>query len=887
MTTAPATIYLKDYTPPAYLIDSVALHFELDEAATIVRSRLSVRRNPAGPGGALVLFGRQLTLRELLIDEVAVPEERFTVDAETLRIDAVPEQFVLRVTTEINPGGNTSLEGLYTSNGKFCTQCEAQGFRKITYYPDRPDVSARFTVTIDADRDKYPILLSNGNPVASSDLGDGRQRVVWEDPFPKPSYLFALVAGALVCIEDRFITCSGREVALRLYVEERNQDKCAHAMRALQHAMQWDEETYGLEYDLDIYMIVAVDDFNMGAMENKGLNVFNSKYVLARPETATDADFVAIEEVIGHEYFHNWTGNRVTCRDWFQLSLKEGLTVFRDQEFTADMTSRAVKRIDDVQTLRNGQFPEDSGPMAHPVRPASYEEINNFYTATIYNKGAEVIRMYQTLFGRDGFRAGLCHYLAKHDGAAATIEDFLRAMATTNHADLGQFERWYDQAGTPTVQVQSRYDAAQQTFSLTLRQELPPTPGQPQKLAQLIPVAVGLLGGDGTDLPLQLADEASPAAATTRVLRLTEMEQTFTFVAVPERPVASVLRGFSAPVKLAINEAEGDLAFRLAHDSDSFNRWEAGQQLANRILLRLVAAATAGKPLVLEPLLIEAFGQVLADQTTDPALVARALALPTETWLAEQQEVVDPGAIHAARTFVRRELARALRPTLRQRYLELTDNGPFTLDAAAIGRRALRNICLAYLMVLEEDEGVTLAQQQFTDSDNMTDVLAALGALAHAARPEREEALAAFYFRWQNDPLVVDKWFALQATAPGDATLGNVIELLSHPAFTIKNPNKVRALIGTFCAANPAAFHAADGSGYRFAADQVLAVDPLNPQVAARLAGCLSRWQRYDEDRRALMKAQLERIAAVAELSRDVREIVSKSLTDCVAGETQ
>jgi len=872
------TVFLKDYQPPAYLVEKIELIFQLGEDVTIVKSRLDLRRNPDGRGGPLVLDGRDLTLRGLHLDRRSLTPDEYEVTDETLVLFTVPERFQLVIETEIKPQENTSLEGLYTSSGNFCTQCEAQGFRKITYYPDRPDVMAPFTVSIIADKSRYPVLLSNGNLVTSIDLPDGRHLNKWEDPFRKPAYLFALVAGDLVRIEDTFVTKSGREVKLHIYVQERNSDQCDHAMASLKKAMTWDEEVFGLEYDLDIYMIVAVDDFNMGAMENKGLNIFNSRYVLARPETATDADFQAIEGVIGHEYFHNWTGNRVTCRDWFQLSLKEGLTVFRDQEFSADMTSRAVKRIEEVRLLRNVQFPEDSGPMAHPVRPESYQEINNFYTATVYNKGAEVIRLYQTLFGREGFRKGLRLYLERHDGRAATVEDFLQAMADANRADLSHFSLWYGQAGTPRVQAATRYDSRTGDLELTLRQDIPATPGQASKEPMLIPIAVGLLGSDGEDLPLQLAGDGPPAEKTTRVLQLSEAEQTFRFVNVPERPVLSLLRDFSAPVRLEIEEDDTDLAFRMAHDGDSFNRWEAAQELARRVLLRMVDQRHKGEETILDTLLIDAFGRALVDPDADPALLAQVLNLPGEIDLAEQMDQIDPEGIHQTRRFARHRLATVLRGDLAARYRSLQEDGPYSIDPAAVGRRSLKNLCLGYLLLLEEDEVAELCLDQFRRRDNMTDVLAALAALAHSERPERLAALEDFYQRWQHDPLVVDKWFALQATAPGPETLARVKELLEHPAFVLKNPNKVRALVGSFCHGNPARFHAEDGSGYAFAAAQVLAIDGFNPQVAARLATCLSRWRRYEPRRGELMKGQLERIAARKGVSRDVGEIVGKSL---------
>ncbi|TRO83200.1 aminopeptidase N [Trichloromonas acetexigens] len=876
----PREVRLKDYVPPTYLVDTVDLHFDLDDARTLVTAALKLRRNPdaATTDPVLTLFGRDLELLSLRLDGRELGEGDYRILGENLSIAGVPDTFSLQIETVIHPRENTSLEGLYTSSGNFCTQCEPEGFRKITWFPDRPDVLARYTVTLVAEYARYPVLLANGNLVEAGKLPDGRHFARWDDPFPKPSYLFALVAGDLVEIADRFTTASGREVALRLYVEARNRAKCEHAMASLKKAMAWDEQVYGLEYDLDIYMIVAVDDFNMGAMENKGLNVFNSKYVLARPETATDADYQGIEGVIGHEYFHNWTGNRVTCRDWFQLSLKEGLTVFRDQQFSADMGSAAVKRIEDVRILRNSQFPEDAGPMAHPVRPASYVEINNFYTATVYNKGAEVIRMYHTLLGPERFRQGLRLYLERHDGQAATTDDFLRAMAEAGGIDLTQFQRWYEQAGTPELQVESAYDAATRTFDLTVRQSCPATPGQPLKEPFHIPLAAGLLGPDGRDLPLRLEGETAPAVAGTRVLELRHATETFRFVDLKERPVPSLLRGFSAPVRLRGDWLQADLALRMAHDSDPFNRWEAGQQLACDLLLRQVTAIGDGREEAFDSSFVAAFRAALNDAESDPALLALALTLPTETYLGEQLEVIDPAAIHQARESLRRHLGEELRDDFFQGYRRCRDAGPYRPEPAAIGRRSLKNLCLAYLMSREDADSLSLCLEQFEAADNMTDVLAALGCLANSTDPRREKALPRFREQWADDPLVLDKWFLLQATSRRPEALDEVRRLMADSAFNIRNPNKVRALIGAFCQGNPARFHAADGEGYRFCADQVLAIDPFNPQVAARLLGALSRWRRYDGARQGLMRKELERILAAEGLSPDCYEIAAKSL---------
>ncbi|MGE0081100.1 MAG: aminopeptidase N, partial [Thiohalomonadaceae bacterium] len=750
-------------------------------------------------------------------------------------------------------------------------------FRKITWFVDRPDNMTVFSTRIEADRARYPVLLSNGNRVAQGELDHGRHYAEWHDPFPKPSYLFALVAGDLACIEDRFTTMSGRDVALRLYVQHGNEDKAGHAMASLKKAMRWDEEVYGREYDLDVYMIVAVDDFNMGAMENKGLNVFNSRYVLARPETATDADFMAIEGVIAHEYFHNWSGNRVTCRDWFQLSLKEGFTVFRDQQFSEDMTSGPVARINEVGVLRSQQFREDAGPMAHPVRPPSYQEINNFYTLTVYNKGAEVVRMLRTLLGPEAFRRGTDLYFARHDGQAVTTDDFVKAMEDASGMDLTRFRRWYDQAGTPEVKAHGDYDAAARRYTLHFSQATPATLGQPEKLPFHIPVAMALLGPDGRELPLRLVEETAPAG-TSRVLALTEAEQQFVFEDVDATPVPSLLRGFSAPVRLAFPYSDGDLAFLMAHDSDPFNRWDAGQRLALGVILRSLDARREGAAPALDEGLSAAFVATLRHPTLDKSLIAQALTLPDEDYVAGFLDTIDPEAVHAARSGLKHALARAHRDALLAVYEENTDRGPYTLDMAAVARRRLRNLCLAYLLQTGETALRALALTQYQGAGNMTDALAALTALVHTEGPEHAEVLVDFYRRWRHDPLVLDKWFTLQATSPLPGTLERVRELTAHPDFNLRNPNRVRALIGAFCQRNPARFHDARGEGYALLAEHVLALDELNPQIAALLASPFTQWRRFDANRQALMRAQLERLLAKPGLSRDVYEIASKSL---------
>ncbi|MBV9816003.1 MAG: aminopeptidase N, partial [Alphaproteobacteria bacterium] len=750
--------------------------------------------------------------------------------------------------------------------------------RRITYFVDRPDVMARYTTTIIADKGRFPVLLSNGNPVESGELGDGRHWAKWVDPHPKPSYLFALVAGDLVPVSDRFTTHSGKEVALAIWVRGGDEDKCGHAMASLKKAMRWDEDVFGLEYDLEVFNIVAVSDFNMGAMENKGLNIFNTRYVLAKPETATDTDYQNIEAVIAHEYFHNWTGNRVTCRDWFQLSLKEGLTVFRDQEFSADQGSRAVRRISEVRTLRAIQFPEDDGPLAHPVRPESYIRIDNFYTPTVYNKGAELVRMIHTLIGKDGFRRGMDLYISRHDNHAATIEDFLAAMQDASGVDLGQFKRWYEQAGTPEVTVEDRWDPATGSYELVTAQKVPPTPGQPEKSPMLIPLAMGLIGADGAELPTQLAGETASQPGT-RVLPFAAARQSFRFRDVPSRPVPSLLRRFSAPVKLKDVPLDR-LKFLAVHDTEPFARWEAGQQVATKLLLERIAAYQRGESAAapLDPDLIAAMRRTLADADRDPAFAAEALMLPGETFLADQLEIIDVESIHAVRETARLELARVLEADLAAAYRELGDAGPYNIDGRSIGRRALRNTCVGYLAAADSAKGAALAMVQFEAAQNMTDVLAALTVLADLDCAERNAALRRFYELWSHDDLVTDKWFALQARSSLPQTAERVRELTRHPAFERKNPNRVRALVGTFAQANQLRFHDADGTGYDLLADEVIALDPLNPTTAARLVQPLGSWRRHGPRRQALMRRELERVLAAPNLSKNTYEMVSKSL---------
>ena len=870
----PQTIYLKDYTPYPYAVESLDLRFVLDESATEVTARQRLR---AKEGACeLRLDGQELELLAIRIDGRELAQSEYRVDDESLTLLSPPAAFELELVTRIDPSANTALEGLYTSGGNFCTQCEAEGFRKITYFPDRPDVLSVFTTTVEADKEKYPMLLSNGNPVKRGELDGGRHFVTWHDPHPKPCYLFALVAGDLACIKDSFTTMSGREVKLELYVQHGNEDKTAHAMASLQKAMAWDERRYGREYDLDIYMIVAVDDFNMGAMENKGLNIFNSRFVLAKQETATDSDFYGIESVIAHEYFHNWSGNRVTCRDWFQLSLKEGFTVFRDQQFSAEMNSPAVQRIDDVTMLRSHQFAEDAGPMAHPVRPDSYVEINNFYTLTVYEKGAELIRMLHTLLGEEGFRRGSDLYFERHDGQAVTCDDFIRAMADANERDLSAFMGWYSQAGTPQLTVRREYDAASRSLTLHIAQHTPATPGQEHKVPLLMPITSALLDRDGHALPLKLDGES--ATPQERVLLLREAEQSWTFRDVPADAVPSLLRGFSAPVKADIDYCDEELAFLMGHDSDPFNRWDAGQQLALKILLERYAALRRGEQPSASADLSEAFGRTLDATALDPALVAEALTLPQESYVAEFIEECDPQLLHQAHRSLQQELAATHRDALLRTLQANRDSGEFRIDAAAMARRRLKNRCLHYLMLLGDEVMGDECLWLYRRADNMTDAMAALSALLHNGHAAAPSAVEDFYRRWKDDSLVLDKWFALQAASPQSDTFERVSALTEHADFHIRNPNRVRALVGTFAMRNPAGFHRADGAAYRFHADFIMQLDRLNPQVAARLLTPLSRWRAYDASRQELMRAELQRILDSGNCSKDVYEVVSKSL---------
>ncbi len=879
----PGTIYLKDYRPPEYLIERTELHFDLREDYTTVTATLQLRRDPATPPGTpLELSGQELELLSVALDGDELGAGAYRSDAETLSIPDVPAQFSLRCVTRIRPQDNTSLEGLYKSRTMYCTQCEAEGFRKITYYLDRPDVMSVFTVSVEAERDRYPVLLSNGNLLESGDAGGGRHSAVWHDPFPKPCYLFALVAGDLAHVQDNFTTCGGREVTLRIYVEEKDLGKCDHAMLSLQQSMRWDEEVYGREYDLDIFNIVAVDDFNMGAMENKSLNIFNTSCVLCSPEITTDMGFQRVQAIVAHEYFHNWSGNRVTCRDWFQLSLKEGFTVFRDAEFSADMGSRTVKRVEDATLLRTAQFAEDAGPMAHPVRPDSYMEINNFYTLTVYEKGAEVVRMIHTLLGPDAFRRGSDLYFERHDGQAVTCEDFVVAMEDASGVDLGQFRNWYSQAGTPRLTVSGTYDEAAGRYTLEVTQDCPATPGQPEKKSFVIPLALGLLG-DAGNLPLRLAGiEPDPEVGdnTHCVLTVDRPTQTYTFEGVRERPVPSLLRGFSAPVRLQYDYSAEDLCALISRDDDGFVRWDSAQALATGAIEKVQSVLEEGGEPQLEPLLAKACAALLEDTSLDAAMVAEMLRLPGENYLAElasQDGGADVDGIHRAREFVQRELGGALEPALLERYRALDSDEPYAPEAGQIARRCLRNTCLDFL-VCADAKHLDLALRQYEAAGNMTDRLAALRAIAfYGDDAQRDTALDTFYENWRHESLVVNQWLQVQASIPGEGALARVQGLMSHPEFDLRNPNKVRALVGVFSAQNPVNFHRLDGAGYRFLADVVLELNAINPQIAARLLTPLTKWRNYT-GRAELMTSELQRLADAPTLSPDVFEVVTKSL---------
>lgn len=850
-TDTPKTIYLKDYTPPAYKVRHIDLHFDIQDGRTIVHARTQFVK---GDGGKLFLNGEYLKLVSLQMDGAAIPYEQ---NENGIILSPDRDEFTLDVVTEIVPEENTRLEGLYCSGGTYCTQCEAEGFRTITYYPDRPDIMATFTVRVEADKVKCPVLLSNGNCLEKGELPDGRHFTVWSDPTPKPCYLFALVAGDLVHIHDTFTTRSGNLVDLYIYVRKGDESQCGHAMTSLIKSMKWDEDVYGREYQYNIFNIVAVSDFNMGAMENTSLNIFNTALVLAHPETATDMDFMRVESVIAHEYFHNWTGNRVTCRDWFQLSLKEGLTVFRDQEFSADLNSRSLQRIDDVQHLRKMQFPEDAGPLAHPIRPDNYIEINNFYTMTVYEKGAEVIRMFHTLLGPETYRKATDLYFDRFDGMAVTTDDWAQCMEDASGQDLSQFKLWYSQAGTPEVEATGRYDEAAQQYTLTLRQFVPPTAGQPDKSPMHIPVAVGLIGPNGDDM------------IETTVLNLKKQEQVFTFDNIGAKPVPSILRNFSAPVKLTTDLSDDDLKFLMVHDTDGFNRWEAGQTYALRTMNRLIDTAELDEG-IFESL--ESLLDLAIQGKGDKALLARALSLPEVQIVAQTRDIVDPDAIYAARERLRGLFAQRCADKLMSVYKSNLETGAYSIAPEAMAKRSLKNTVLAYL------DDPALAHEQSQRASNMTDRVAALGVLADHEGSEKTQAFTEFYARFHTYPLVIDKWFSLQAVGVNDNIIANIKALSSHKDFTLKNPNRVRSLYGAFAMNNPVSFHRADGSGYGLLKEAVIALNGINPQIAARMLTPLREWKRYTQDRQDKMKAVLQDIANVGDLSPDVFEIVSKSL---------
>ncbi|MBO0334701.1 aminopeptidase N [Sneathiella sp. CAU 1612] len=867
----PATIYLKDYKEPDFLIETVDLTVELGEEETIVTSRLAIKRNDE-TATKLSLNGEHLTLQSVKMDGHMLTPDEYSVTDEWLHLPvaAITSEFSLEIITRIKPQENTALEGLYKSSGNFCTQCEAEGFRRITYFLDRPDVMAIFTTTIVGDGDRYPVMLSNGNLTLQETLPDGRKRVTWQDPHPKPAYLFALVAGDLAVVEDKFTTRSGRDVKLQIFVEKGNEDKCDHAMTSLKKSMKWDEEKYGREYDLDIFMIVAVSDFNMGAMENKGLNIFNSKYVLASPETATDADFDGIESVIAHEYFHNWTGNRITCRDWFQLTLKEGLTVFRDQQFSADMNSAPVQRISDVQGLRAAQFPEDAGPLAHPIQPQSYVEINNFYTATVYEKGAEVIRMIHTILGEENFRKGMDLYFERHDGQAVTTEEFIAALEDGSGIDLTQFRRWYITPGTPEITVNEKFDAETGQYTLTLAQTNLKAGKDPEPLH--IPLKLGLLDVNGNAVPFS---DGPFKGETEGVFDLTKKRQSFTFSGFSTQPRASLFRGFSAPVKIRQESSDDALAFFFAKDEDLFNRWDAGQRLASNILLKQIEDAGDGTSL--PSAFLDAFAETLSDKTLDRAFTAAALTLPGEQDIAQKMPVVDVDAIHRVREGARRQIGLTFEDDWRRIYEEC-ENAPSPANQPASSSRKLKNTALSYLIATGQEEFITLADSQYRKSKNMTDSVAALAGLKDINHPVREAMFADYYEKWQKDALIVDKWFTLQAMATRESTIDDIKALMEHPAFTLRNPNRLRSLIGAFASGNPVYFHDKSGDGYRILSGVIAALNKTNPQIAARLVAPLGQWRRYDKDRQDLMVTELEKILKLPDLSDHVYEMANKSL---------
>jgi len=871
----PQTIYLKDYQVSPFLVDTTDLLFDLGDEQTRVTTKMAVRRNPdsSDKTGALELNSKgDVQLQWIAVDGQRLDSSAYSLSDNLLSLPDLPDSCVVSTEVLIQPQLNTSMMGLYRSRTMYCTQCEAEGFRRITYFPDRPDIMSVFTVKIVADKARYPVLLSNGNAIERADLDAGRHTVTWHDPFKKPSHLFALVAGTLSVVEDSFTTMSGREIPLQIFVEEEDLDKCDHAMLSLKNSMGWDEEVYGREYDLDIFMIVAVDDFNMGAMENKGLNIFNTSAVLANPKTTTDASFLRVEGIVAHEYFHNWSGNRVNLRDWFQLSLKEGFTVFRDCQFSADMNSPTVKRIEDVSYLRTHQFAEDGGPMAHQVQPDSYMEINNFYTLTVYEKGAEIVRMYHSLLGAETYRKATDLYFDRHDGQAVTIEEFVSAMEDASGRDLTQFRRWYKQAGTPVVRVRSEYDAAANTYTLDFQQSCPATPGQSEKLPLVIPVKLGLVGADGVDMQLNAAGQ------TETVFEITEASQQLVIENIKQEPVPSLLRGFSAPVKLDYDYSPEQLAHLMANDSDGFNRWDACQTLCLAVLTQLIDDSKHDRPMIVDGELVEAFKALLTDTSLDPAMVALMLQLPSESLLHEEAETIYVDAIHDARLFMRTALAGCLMDELQVVYQQNITDQAYKPNVEQMGSRSLKNAALGYLMLV--GTGIKLAWAQFQNADNMTDQAAALSALVNCpeASDYASQALNLFEQKFRDEALVMNLWLQIQATNTQANGLQRVIELMDHKAFTMTNPNKIRSLIGAFASANHVNFHSQDGSGYRFLTEQILALNTVNPQVAARLVTPLTKWKKFPEPNRQLMQNALQDIAKEPNLVKDLQEIVSKSL---------
>jgi aminopeptidase N len=871
----PRAIHLKDYKEPLYRIPSLVLSFVLEPEATRVTATMKVVKC-SDHEEPLVLDGKNLKLIAVMLDGEPLSPPAYSVDDAALTLNELPPSFVLEIETEIAPAQNTALEGLYMSNGIYCTQCEPEGFRAITYYLDRPDNLAKFETRIEAPKAAYPVLLSNGNLIEQGELTGGRHFAVWQDPFPKPSYLFALVAGDLGHIRDSYVTSSGREVDLRIYVEHGNESRAAYAMDSLKRSMRWDEEVYGREYDLDIFMIVAVSAFNFGAMENKGLNVFNDKLLLASPETATDDDYARIECVVGHEYFHNWTGNRITCRDWFQLSLKEGLTVFRESGFAGDMRSHAVRRITDVKDLRLRQFQEDAGPLAHPVQPQSYIAIDNFYTATVYEKGAEIIGMLKAIVGPEHFREGMDLYFARHDGEAATVEDFVRCFEDVSGRDLLQFRLWYRQAGTPEIEAIASYDRRAETYRLVLNQKLAPTPGQPLKKPMHIPVAVSLLGSESRKpLALMLDGENAPDA-TEKVLDVTEPSQEFVFHQVKEKPVLSLGRDFSAPVKFHDGNGREERAFLVSHDTDSFNRWEAGQKLASESVFALIEAVRKGAPATLDAEYLAAMEGAIARANEDPGFTALMLMPPSEQELALGLSPIDPESIHLARREFVRGIAAAHGDGLRRLYETSKPEGAFSPDAGSAGRRALRNAALRYVTAADDEEAARIAHAHYRTATNMTDMMAGLASLARMGGTLYEDALTHFHDRFADNPLVLDKWMGVQAMSPLGETIARVRRLMSHKAFSLKNPNRVRALIGAFANANPLRFHDRSGEGYALLGQVICALDEINPQTAARMTTAFESWVRYDEDRQKRIREQLGILAACTPISPNLYEIVMK-----------